>query len=162
MRRCPDSLYHAPMTATSSRLVLDTNVVLDCYVFRDASARELVAAIDARKVEVLVHRYALEEIERVLAYPQCRLTAPEQRQILDRYSAATTLAPMPDGFGRDALLLPAGFPRCRDRDDEPFLALAYHAGADALVTKDRALLKLRRKARKFGVTIANLSELCLA
>lgn len=150
------------MTATSSRLVLDTNILLDCYVFRDASACELATAIETRRVEVLVHRYALDEFERVLSYPQCRLAAAEQRQILDRYAAAARLVSMPEGFGRDALLLPAGFPRCRDRDDEPFLALAYHAKADALVTRDRAVLKLRRKARKFGVAIVNLTELDLA
>jgi uncharacterized protein len=143
----------------SLRLVLDTNIVLDCLVFRDQSTRELMAAIEARRAQVLVHQYALDELERVLAYPQCRLAATEQQQVLDRYLAAATMAPMPDEFSRDTLLLPPNFPRCRDRDDEPFLALAYHAQADGLVTKDKAVLKLRRKARKFGVAIFALTEL---
>lgn len=144
-----------------SRLVLDTNIVLDCLVFRDSATRDLTAAIEARRVQALVHRHALDELERVLAYPQCRLAVTEQRQVLDRYLTAATLAPMPDGFSRDTLLLPPGFPRCRDRDDEPFLALAYHAGADGLVTKDRAVLKLRRKARRFGVAILAPTDLSL-
>lgn len=141
------------MNLRPSRLVLDTNIVLDCLVFHDPAMRELTAAIEARRVEVLVHPYALDELERVLAYPQCRLALSEQRQVLDRYRATATPASMPDGFSREALLLPPGFPRCRDSDDEPFLALAYHARADGLVTKDKAILKLRSKARKFGVTI---------
>lgn len=141
------------------RLVLDTNIVLDCLVFDDPATRELTAAIESRHLQALVHQYALDELERVLAYPQCRLNVTEQQQVLDRYLAATTMAPMPDEFSSDNLLLPPGFPRCRDRDDEPFLALAYHAHADGLVTKDKTVLKLRRKVRKFGVAILTLAEL---
>lgn len=141
------------------RLVLDTNIVLDCYVFQDAATRALAAAIEARRVHPLIHRYALDELERVLAYPQCRLAAAQRIIILDRYRGAATAAALPDGFSRDTLLLPAGFPRCRDLDDEPFLALAYHARADALLTKDKAILKLRRKVRKFGVTILGPADI---
>jgi putative PIN family toxin of toxin-antitoxin system len=141
------------------RLVLDTNIVLDCLVFRDPATRELAAAMAARRVQALVHQHTLDELERVLAYPQCRLAVAEQQQVLDRYLTAATLVPMPDGFGSDALLLPPGFPRCRDRDDQPFLALAYHARADGLVTKDKAVLKLRGKVRRFGVAILAAADL---
>lgn len=141
------------MSDFPSRLVLDTNIVLDCLVFRDPSMQALMAAIQAQRVQALVHQLALDELERVLTYPQCRLATSEQRLVLDRYRAAATLMPMPEGFSRETLLLPPGFPRCRDSDDQPFLALAYHARADALVTKDKAVLKLRKKARKFGVEI---------
>lgn len=147
------------MSPRPTRLVLDTNIVLDYLVFRDCATRELTAAIEARRVQALVHHHALDELERVLAYPQFSLALAEQRQVLDRYLATATVAPMPDGFSRDDLLLPPGFPRCRDSDDEPFLALAYHARADGLVTKDKAVLKLRRKARKFGVAILAPADL---
>jgi len=140
-------------------LVLDTNVVLDCLVFRDHATRELTAAIEARRVQALVHQYMLDELERVLAYPQCRLTPTEQRQVWGRYLAMTTVAPMPERFGRDNLLLPPGFPHCRDPDDDPFLALAYHARADGLVTKDKAVLKLRRKAKAFAVAVLSPLDL---
>jgi putative PIN family toxin of toxin-antitoxin system len=148
-----------------SRLVLDTNIVLDCLVFDDPALRELTAAVEARHVQALVHESTLDELRRVLAYPQLRLAEAQRQQVLNRYLAASTPAPIPDGFSRDTLLLPSGFPRCRDRDDEVFLALAYHARADGLVTWDKAVLKLRRKARKFGVAIltpADGGELRLA
>src|SRR5688572_9600267 len=122
---------------------------------------ELIAAIDARRVQALVHQYTLDELERVLTYPQCRLAATEQRQVLDRYLAAARLAPMPHGFSSNTLLLPPDFPRCRDRDDEIFLALAYHARADGLITKDKVILKLRRKVRRFGVAILPPADLQL-
>ncbi|MBB6093975.1 putative PIN family toxin of toxin-antitoxin system [Povalibacter uvarum] len=141
------------MNAILPRLVLDTNVVLDCLVFRDPATRDLMTAIEARQVQVIVHQLAIDELERVLTYSQFRLAADAQRLVLDRYLAAATQMEMPTGFSREALLLPPGFPPCRDTDDEPFLALAYHARADGLVTKDKAVLKLRRKAMKFGVRI---------
>jgi uncharacterized protein len=145
----------------SIRLVLDTNIVLDCLVFCDSTTRDLTAAIGARRVHALVHQHALDELERVLAYPKLRLAATEQRQVLDRYLSVATFVPMPDTFSHGSLLLPSDFPRCRDRDDELFLALAYHARADGLITKDKAVLKLRKKARRFSVEIRAPAELSL-
>ncbi|AOJ10759.1 PIN domain-containing protein [Burkholderia mayonis] len=50
---------------------------------------------------------------------------------------------------------PRPLPKCKDRDDQKFLELAYAARADWLVSKDRALLKLaRRTERDFGFRIA--------
>ena len=149
------------MTAPIPRLVLDTNVVLDCLLFRDPATRDLTRAMEMRQVQALVHQVTLDELERVLAYPQCRLEVPEQREIFDRYQSLATRAQMPDGFGRETLLLPHAFPCCRDRDDQPFLALAYHARAEGLVTKDKALLKLRKKARRFDVAILAPGDLRL-
>src|SRR5512138_567167 len=147
------------MNRESPRLVLDTNVVLDCLVFDDPMTRDLLAALESRQAHALVHELTLDELRRVLAYPKCRLAAAEQEEVMARYRAATTFAQMPQGFSRAMPLLPPGFPRCRDGDDEPFLALTYHARADALVTKDKAVLKLRGKARKFGVAITAPTEL---
>ena len=56
-------------------------------------------------------------------------------------------------------MLPGGFPRCRDRDDEPFLALAFHAKADVLASRDNAVFGLKLRAAKFGVTILNVQQL---
>ncbi len=38
-------------------------------------------------------------------------------------------------------------PRCKDPDDQKFLELAARSGADLLVSKDKALLKLRGRTR---------------
>ena len=56
-------------------------------------------------------------------------------------------------------MLPGSFPRCRDRDDEHFLALTYHAKADALVSRDNAVYGLKARAAKFGVTIMNVPQM---
>jgi uncharacterized protein len=149
------------MTQEPFRFVLDTNIVLDCLVFKDPGIRRLMTALEERRVQALGHALTLDELQRVLAYPQCRLNAAEQQQVLDRYLGLATLATMPEGFSRETLLLPTGFPRCRDRDDEPFLALAYHARAQGLVTKDKVILKLRKKVRKFGVLVFAPADLKL-
>lgn len=133
--------------------VLDTNIVLDCWVFADPAVSDLTAAIEAGRVRPIVHELALAELQRTLAYSRFRLDEADQREVLERYRALAIGAPMPQGFSRETLLLPPGFPRCRDEDDQPFLALAYHARADGLVTKDKAILQLGRRARKFGVAI---------
>jgi putative PIN family toxin of toxin-antitoxin system len=140
------------------RLVLDTNVVLDCLVFRDPASCELIAALESKRVVPLSHALTVEELRRVLAYPQCRLDDGAQREVLNRYSELTTPIATPDGFSRKNLSVPADFPRCRDRDDDLFLALAFHGRADALISKDHDLLKLRRKAKRFGVQIVSVAE----
>jgi len=42
---------------------------------------------------------------------------------------------------------------CTDLSDQKFLDLAHTARADWLVTKDKALLKLARRARALGLQI---------
>jgi predicted nucleic acid-binding protein len=43
--------------------------------------------------------------------------------------------------------------QCRDPLDQKFLELAVAAGAALLITKDRDLLKLRKRARAHGVSV---------
>src|SRR5688572_3720390 len=111
----------------SLALVLDTNVVLDWLVFRDAVVQGLQQAVEQRRVTIVTHAAAIDELRRVLAYPQCKLATEAQAELLSRYRMATHEATLPTGFALDNLLLPAGFPNCRDADDQHFLALAYHA-----------------------------------
>ena len=141
------------------RLVLDTNVVIDWLVFDDPYMNPLRDGVREARIQVLTHPPAVEELLRVLAYPQLKLGAARQQEIFARYNDATTLAKMPEGFSTKHLMMPGGFPRCRDRDDEPFLALALHTQADALVSRDNAVFGLKSRAAKFGVTILNVQQL---
>ena len=43
--------------------------------------------------------------------------------------------------------------RCTDPDDQKFIDLALRSGASALLTRDRAVLKLARRARGHGLRI---------
>ena len=141
------------------KLVIDTNVVLDWLVFRDPGVADLQRAVSERRVQLVTHQPALDELRRVLAYPQCKLQLSEQQQRVELYQSATESAELPGGFSLNNLLLPPGFPLCRDPDDQHFLALAYHVRADGLITKDKDLLRMRRRAHKFGVTVLSPLQL---
>ena len=125
------------------RLVLDTNVVLDWLVFDDPSVRALARGIEAGGVEVVTSAECTAELRRVLAYPQFELDATAQGAAMDRYTTHTRV--MEQGEA------PSRLPRCTDPDDQKFLELAWHASADALVTKDKALLRLRRRVERMRI-----------
>ena len=137
------------------RLVLDTNVVLDWLLFQDAAIEPLRLAVLEGRVSLAVHTPALDELQRVLRYPKLGLEAMRRQEVLTQYVRAST--PLPELTREN--VLPAGFPRCRDPDDDPFLALAYFARADALVSKDRQVLRLRKRAAKFGMVVLTPAQL---
>jgi putative PIN family toxin of toxin-antitoxin system len=120
------------------RLVLDTNVVLDLFHWGNVDAVPIMAALEAGRIECLADRRTLDELQRVLAYPQLKLT-PEM--IVDRYRRYSGLVRLVDAGEAPPL------PRCKDRDDQMFLELAARASADLLVSKDKALLKLRGRTK---------------
>lgn len=120
------------------RLVLDTNVVLDLFHWADADALPILAALEAGRAECLADTATLLELQRVLAYPEFELTPAMIGEHHARY-------------GRLVRMVPAGeapaLPRCKDRDDQKFLELAARGNADVLVSKDKALLRLRGRTR---------------
>lgn len=121
-----------------ARWVLDTNVVLDLLHFRDPRALPLLLALGERRATAFVTQAALCELQRVLGYAQFGLDAAAQRAILQRYRVLAVQVEVAPG--------PPGLPRCSDPDDQKFLELAAAIAADTLVTRDRALLKLARRA----------------
>jgi putative PIN family toxin of toxin-antitoxin system len=129
-------------------VVLDTNVVLDLWVFNDPLMRPLAEALDEGALTAWANAETLLELERVLTLPIFKLDANAQRTVQARYrglvhmASESSLAPLPE------------LPRCRDRDDQKFLVLAAHAGAAWLVSKDKRLLSL---ADRHGLPFAILS-----
>ena len=116
-------------------IVLDTNVVLDLLHFDDALTRPLRTALEAGRLRGAVSEASFTEWTRVLAYPAFGLAPARQIELTARYRAWC------EWFTPPAV---PGVARCRDRDDQKFLDLA--AGlAIPLVSKDRAVLKLRRR-----------------
>ncbi|HWA14526.1 MAG TPA: putative toxin-antitoxin system toxin component, PIN family [Burkholderiales bacterium] len=130
------------------RVVLDTNVWLDWLVFDGNEVAALRAACAAKSLQPVIDAACMDELARVLAYPAFAL-GPEG--IRHRLGRARRLS-LPHEAG--ATPVDPALPRCRDRDDQKFLALAHAAGAGALVTRDKALLCLAGRARRrFGFDI---------
>jgi uncharacterized protein len=131
------------------RIVLDTNVVLDLFHWANTDAVPIMAALEAGLIECVVDERTLDELRRVLTYPQLKLT-PEM--IAERYAR----------YSRLVNVVAAGeappLPRCKDRDDQKFLELAARCEANLLVSKDKALLKLRGRT-KLGFRILQPKEL---
>jgi putative PIN family toxin of toxin-antitoxin system len=144
------------------KLVLDTNVVLDWLVFDDPYMNPLRDGVKDQRVVVLTCQQATEELRRVLSYPSLRLSELRQSEVFEQYVAQSSQTTSVDQLPLDRTSLPRGFPRCSDPDDNTFLALALHARADALVSRDNAVLALRRRATKFGLSILNVQQMITA
>jgi len=126
-----------------SRLVLDTHVWLDWLAFDDPSVSHLKRAVAEGWAEVYMDAACEAELERVLGYPIGK-RVPEPAAQAARLAEARRIARRPERELSEAER--ASLPRCSDRDDQKFLELALAAQADALLTKDRALLQLARRA----------------
>lgn len=119
------------------RLVLDTNVVLDLFHFADAKALPILAAVESGHACCFADEAGLEELTRVVTYPEFAMPAEVGAALVARYRQLASLAAETD---------PApALPKCRDPDDQKFLELAARCEADLLVSKDKALLKLKRR-----------------
>ena len=128
--------------------VLDTNVVLDLFHFDDAVARPLRQAFDAGALCCAVSPATLAEWRRVLGYPEFGLDAAAQATLYARYADGVQVL--------SGGVPPVRLPRCRDVDDQKFLELAA-AGAEVLVSKDRALLSLASR-RGLGFRILSPAQ----
>lgn len=129
-------------TDCAPRVVLDTNVIMAFWHFRDPKLLALLAWLEARAAVMITRRECLEELERVLGYRQFGIEEERQAEVLAHYRQAAQCLPDPDETEtQEALRLP----RCKDRDDQKFLQLAWHAGAHLLITRDKMLLALNRR-----------------
>lgn len=124
-----------------ARCALDTNVVLDLIVFRDPGAASLARAIEAGDVLPVSSRSCMEELRRVLAYTQLGLDAAGRLAAFERFSALVQLVEVPAA---------KPLPPCTDPDDQKFLQLAWHSRARCLITRDKALLRMRRALERAG------------
>jgi putative PIN family toxin of toxin-antitoxin system len=133
------------MSSQAPRIVLDTNVCLDLFLFDDPRVARLRDALRTGAVVAVVDDACRAEWLRVLAYPQLKLDAAHREGAIERFDVvmhqhrASTLTPAA-----------ARLPRCKDPDDQKFLELALHAGARWLLSRDDHLLALDRRTRREG------------
>ena len=120
------------------RFVLDTNVVLDLFHWANTDAVPIMAALEAGQIACFVDVRTLDELRRVLTYPQLKLTPDMIAERYARYSGLVQV--FPEGEAPP-------LPRCKDRDDQKFLELAARCEANILVSKDKALLQLRGRTK---------------
>ena len=73
------------------RLVLDTNVVLDLFHWGNTDAVPIMAALEAGAIECMADQRTLDELQRVLTYPQLKLTPEMIAERWARYTARVTV-----------------------------------------------------------------------
>ncbi len=140
-----------------NRVVIDTNVCLDLFVFRDPRWDRLLAALQDGTIEAVTRADCRMEWLIVLGYAQLKLDDNARQRSMAQFDAVIHCLPgsAPE---TDAVRLPV----CKDRDDQKFLELARDAQASALITKDKALLKLASKTRRAGLFLIFKPEIWMA
>jgi putative PIN family toxin of toxin-antitoxin system len=131
------------MIPAPTKLILDTNVCLDLFVFHDPRWAPLLAALESGAVQAVTRADCRDEYRIVLHYAHLPLDATTRALAAARFDQLITVIDPPVSGVR--------LPVCTDRDDQKFLELARDAAVDTLITKDKALLKLARKTAQAGM-----------
>lgn len=140
----------APNAATATLhdtrpvIVVDTQVVMDWLVFNEPRAQPLATALQSGALRWLVTTAMRDEIRHVLG-----------RGIAARYAPDPALIEASFDTHAEAVDAAAPSPRlvCRDPDDQKFIDLALERQARWLVSRDKALLALAKRARPRGLVI---------
>jgi putative PIN family toxin of toxin-antitoxin system len=134
----------APLPAGSACVVLDTNIVLDVFVFDDVAAKPVRAALDAGTLRWIATPPMRDELERVLSYPQIakRLAfyGLQPEGVLGQFDRYAQL-----------VVVPAKAPvTCSDPDDQKFIDLAVQHRC-TLLSKDRDVISMKKRLQVHAV-----------
>lgn len=137
------------MNASPVRVVLDTNIVLDLWLYQDPATPALLEALENKSAQWLATPVMRDELERVLAY-----THIVQRLALGQLKAEDILA----HFDVYAQLMPIAAKAmfvCKDGDDQKFIDLAAQHQTQ-LISKDKAVLTMRNRMARLGVAVGKV------
>jgi putative PIN family toxin of toxin-antitoxin system len=119
-------------------IVLDTNIVLDAFVFNDPASQPLQRALASHQRQWIATHAMREELVRVLSYPKIA-----QRMVVYQINAAQVLAQF-DGQASLVDSAPKASITCSDPDDQKFIDLAV-AHKTTLLSRDRAVLCMAKR-----------------
>ena len=126
--------------------VIDTNIVLDLWLFEDPATIPLRAALQSGAISHLATASMRDELERVLTYPHLvkRMAKSniQAQNILSRFDEYL-LAVEPAAKAACT---------CKDPDDQKFIDLAV-AHAVPLLSKDKAILCMKKRLLESGVVL---------
>jgi len=134
--------------AETSAVVLDTNVVLDLWLFNDPRTSALRQALQQGQLTWMATAHMREELRRVLDYDHLvnRLAFYQTtaKQVLELFERHAQFVPVPDKAPW----------RCKDPDDQVFIDLAV-AHQCPLISKDKAVLALRKPLARAQVLVSH-------
>ena len=137
------TLSPPPPLAPLPCAVIDTNVLMDWLVFRNPGSSPWVEALEAGRFRWIATQAMRDELAHVLGRGVASTYSPDLTRIDEAWTRWAHFVEPP---------LPTLVPRlrCTDRDDQKYIDLALH-GARWLITRDRAVLKLGKRAAALGV-----------
>jgi putative PIN family toxin of toxin-antitoxin system len=139
----------------SSPVVIDTNIVLDIWVYQDPASPSLLNALEKGALQWLATSPMREELLRVLDYPHIA-----KRREIAELSAEAVLAHF-DRLAKIQAIAPKAPYICKDEDDQQFIDLAV-AHQALLLSKDKQVLRLTNRLARLGVAVRQKWVLCAA
>ncbi len=127
----------------SLKIVLDTNVCLDLFAFRDPRWISIMSGLKDKSLLASTRADCREEWLAVLQYPHLPVDDLNRGAIVASFDEFIPV----EEFSAKPIRLPV----CTDKDDQKFLEHSRDAEVDVLVSKDKALLKLARKTKALGL-----------
>ncbi|MFM1806669.1 MAG: hypothetical protein RL212_928 [Pseudomonadota bacterium] len=128
-------------------VVLDTNILLDILVFDDERAHPLRAALANQELDAVATKNTIEEFADVISRPQFDLDEETQKETILQWQSWSRVI--------DDLDLQVAPWKCKDRDDQVFINLAFTLKPSTLISKDKLVLKIAKRAQKEQVTITS-------
>ena len=125
-------------------IVVDTQVVMDWLVFNDPRVQVLAASLKSGSLRWLVAPAMRDEIRHVLGRGVAARYSPDMALIEAHFDAHSE--PIDAGEPSPRLV-------CRDPDDQKFIDLALARNARWLISRDKALLALAKRAKPRGLLI---------
>lgn len=143
----PEWVTRRRPSLSTNPLVIDTNVLLDIFVFQDPATVPLREALFSGGFDAVRADITLSEFADVISREKFKLTAGQRDEILEKWQRySRRLA--------DSDIQKSPW-KCKDRDDQIFLDLAYTLRPCHLLSKDLQVLKFRKRAAKESVVITN-------
>jgi predicted nucleic acid-binding protein len=136
----------APDAQAPVRRVLDTNIVLDLWVFDEPRAEALRVSVETGGTHWLATAAMREELARVLAYPQI------VKRLIHRQLPASAVLGHFDRWVQLQPDAPKAPYACKDADDQKFIDLAV-AHTAALHSKDTQVLCMKKRLERCGVAL---------
>jgi putative PIN family toxin of toxin-antitoxin system len=135
-------------------VILDTNIVLDTFVFNDSAAIPLLAGLRNGSLRWIATQPMRDELERVLAYPKI-----VKRLAYYEVAASGVLAQFDALVKIEAVAAKASI-ICKDPDDQKFIDLAVVHKA-LVLSKDNAVLCMKKRLLALGAQ-AQVAMECVA
>jgi putative PIN family toxin of toxin-antitoxin system len=126
-----------------SKIILDTNIVLDVFVFNDPASAPLKQALIDKKYQWIATPPMRDELQRVLAYKHI-----VKRLVFYNITASDVLAQF-DKFVQLQAVAPKAGAICKDPDDQKFIDLSV-ACKTTLLSKDKAVLCMKKRLETLG------------